>query len=74
MLTEKVELLNKQVSSLTEINNLYSVQDSLRVQEVNIYREAYKSSLDDYSKLNRKYKITKVGSVLLLLLGILICR
>jgi len=75
MLTEKVELLNNQVNTLTEINNLYIKQDSIKSEELETYKESYEAALDNYVKLNKKYKAYKVVSFssLLILLGALIC-
>lgn len=77
MLTEKVKLLDSQISNLTEINKLYEVQDSIRVKELDLYKGAYYDSLDKYTKLNKKYKTTKVLSIsglAAILLGVLIWR
>jgi len=76
MLTEKVKLLNNQVSTLTEINNLYSMQDSIKTKELEIYKESYEFALDNCVKLDRKYKICKYISLssLLVILGTLLCR
>lgn len=77
MLTEKVKLLDSQVSNLTEINKLYQIQDSIRVKELDLYKGAYYDGLDKYNKLNKKYKTTKVLSIsglAAILLGVLIWR
>jgi len=76
MLIEKVGLLNSQVNTLTEINKLYSTQDSIRSRELDLYKGAYQDGLDRYTKLNKKYKVSKVISLssLLILLGALLWR
>lgn len=69
-LTEKVELLNTQISNLEELNKLYVVQDSIQCKKIEQYKQAYEDSNKDYIRLNKRYKIVKIisfGTVLFLL-------
>lgn len=78
MLREKVPLLNNQIKSLEELNSFYVKQDSLRLEQINLYKSAYENSDKQYLKLQRQYKtyrtVSIVEGIALFCLGILICR
>lgn len=78
MLREKVPLLNNQIKSLEELNSSYVKQDSLRLEQINLYKNAYENSDKQYLKLQRQYKtyrtVSIVGGIALFCLGILVCR
>ena len=71
-------MLTNQIKALEELNSSYVIQDSLRLKQINLYKNAYEDSNKQYLKLKKKYKIYRVGSVIggigLFCLGILICR
>ena len=78
MLREKVPLLNNQIKSLEELNSSYVKQDSLRLEQINLYKNAYENSDKQYLKLQKQYKtyrtVSIVGGIALFCLGILVCR
>lgn len=78
MLLKKVPLLTNQIVALEELNNTYIKQDSLRIKEIDLYKNAYEERDLQYNKLNKKYKRYKTYSVLggiaAFVLGILVCR
>lgn len=78
MLLKKVSLLTNQIGALEELNATYVKQDSLRLQEISLYKNAYEDKTLQYNKLNKKYvnyrRWSVAGGVLAFILGILICR
>ena len=72
-LTNKVNLLENQISNLEHLNLTYVEQDSLRCKEIEEYKYAYENY---YRKYNRSVRTTKIVSVssILILLGILLWR
>lgn len=64
MLKEEVPLLNTQIKALEELNVTYVTQDSLRVKEIQLYKNAYEDQIYKYNKLNSRYKTCKVLSVI----------
>lgn len=78
MLLKKVPLLTDQIATLEELNNTYVKQDSLRLQEIGLYKDAYEKKELQYNKLNKKFKNYRtysiLGGIATFVLGILICR
>lgn len=78
MLLKKVPLLTNQIIALEELNNTYIKQDSLRIKEIDLYKNAYEERDLQYNKLNKKYKCYKtysiLGGIAAFVLGILVCR
>jgi hypothetical protein len=78
MLLKKVPLLTNQIVALEELNNTYVKQDSLRIKEIDLYKNAYEERDLQYNKLNKKYKCYKtysiLGGIAAFVLGILVCR
>lgn len=78
MWSEEVPLLNKEIFSLKESNLNYQKIDSLRVEEVNLYKQQHlvdKKSLDKLNKSISKWKIgtySGIAASLALLIGFLI--
>ena len=78
MLLKKVPLLTDQIATLEELNNTYVKQDSLRLQEIGLYKDAYEKKELQYNKLNKKFKNYRtysiLGGIATFVLGILVCR
>ena len=75
-LTEKVNILENQISNLEKLNFTYVEQDSIRCKQIEEYKNAYEDSFNKYNRLNNRYKIAKVVSIssILVLLGSLLWR
>ena len=78
MLLKKTSLLTNQVNTLEKLNKIYSERDSLRLEEINLYENAYKESTNKYNDLNKQYlyykKYSIISSIIIFTLGVLICR
>ena len=78
MLLKKVPLLTNQIVTLEELNNTYIKQDSLRLQEIGLYKDAYETKELQYNKLNKKFKnyrtYSVLGGIAMFVLGVLVCR
>ena len=78
MLIKKVSLLVNQVLALDELNKTYVAQDSIRLKEVDLYKNAYIEKESRYNILQEKFKQYKTysifGSIATFVLGVLICR
>jgi len=78
MWSEEVPLLNKEISALKESNSNYQKIDSLRVKEIDLYKEQHNNdikSLDKLKKSINKWKIgtySGIGASIALLIGFLI--
>lgn len=78
MWSEEVPLLNKEISALKESNLNYQKIDSLRVKEIDLYKEQHNNdikSLDKLKKSINKWKIgtySGIGASIALLIGFLI--
>jgi hypothetical protein len=79
MLKNEVPLLQQQIKGLEELNKTYVVQDSLRIEEIGMWRtQSYKLE-EQNVKLTKKLKIYKKvpyisGGIIAVLVGILVCR
>ena len=79
MLKNEVPLLQQQIKGLEELNKTYVVQDSLRIEEIGMWRtQSYKLE-EQNVKLTKKLKIYKKvpyisGGIIAILVGILVCR
>ena len=79
MLKNEIPLLQQQIKGLEELNKTYVVQDSLRIEEIGMWRtQSYKLE-EQNVKLTKKLKIYKKvpyisGGIIAVLVGILVCR
>ena len=79
MLKNEIPLLQQQIKGLEELNKTYVVQDSLRIEEIGLWRtQSYKLE-EQNVKLTKKLKIYKKvpyisGGIIAVLVGILVCR
>jgi hypothetical protein len=79
MLKMKQPLLMKQIEGLEELNKSYVFQDSLRIKEIENWKNQSYSLEKENVKLSKKLKkLEKIpyisGGIIAILLGILICR
>lgn len=78
MLLKKVPLLTDQINALEQINATYVKQDSLKNEEITLYKNAYEEQNAQYSKLKKNFKKYKtysiIGGVVAFILGFLVCR
>jgi hypothetical protein len=79
MLKKEKPLLLQQIKSLEELNKTYETQDSIRIMEINNWRNQSYQLEDINVKLSKKLKIYKKipyisGGIIAVLLGIIICR
>lgn len=79
MLKKEKPLLLQQIKSLEELNKTYETQDSVRLMEINLWRNQSYQLEDINVKLSKKLKIYKKipyisGGIIAVLLGVLICR
>lgn len=78
MLLKKVPLLTDQINVLEQINATYVKQDSLKNEEITLYKNAYEEQNVQYSKLKKNFKKYKtysiIGGVVAFILGFLVCR
>lgn len=75
----KQPLLMKQIEGLEELNKSYVFQDSLRIKEIENWKNQSYSLEKENVKLSKKLKkLEKIpyisGGIIAILLGILICR
>lgn len=79
MLKKEKPLLLQQIKSLEELNKTYETQDSVRLMEINLWKnQSYQLEYINV-KLSKKLKIYKKipyisGGIIAVLLGVLICR
>lgn len=77
--SQQVPLLNAEIANLKALNQIYVEQDSLRIKEVDVYKEQYQKDKEMIAHLERSSKLWKkttfAGGVIIigLVLG-LICR
>lgn len=79
MLKKEKPLLLQQIKSLEELNKTYETQDSVRLMEINLWKNQSYQLEDINVKLSKKLKIYKKipyisGGIIAVLLGVLICR
>ena len=79
MLKKEKPLLLQQIKSLVELNKTYETQDSVRLMEINLWKNQSYQLEDLNVKLSKKLKIYKKipyisGGIIAVLLGVLICR
>ncbi len=79
MLKKEKPLLLQQIKSLEELNKTYETQDSVRLMEINLWKNQSYQLEDLNVKLSKKLKIYKKipyisGGIIAILLGVLICR
>jgi len=79
MLKKEKPLLLQQIKSLEELNKTYETQDSIRIMEIDNWRNQSYQLEDINVKLSKKLKIYKKipyisGGIIAVLLGIIICR
>ena len=79
MLKMKQPLLMKQIEGLEELNKSYVFQDSLRIKEIENWKNQSYSLEKENVKLSKKLKkLEKIpyisGGIIAILLGILMCR
>lgn len=79
MLKKEKPLLLQQIKSLEELNKTYETQDSVRLMEINLWKNQSYQLEDLNVKLSKKLKIYKKipyisGGIIAVLLGVLICR
>jgi uncharacterized protein YjhX (UPF0386 family) len=79
MLKKEKPLLLQQIKSLEELNKTYETQDSIRIMEINNWRNQSYQLEDINVKLSKKLKIYKKipyisGGIIAVLLGLIIIR
>ena len=76
MLSKKVPLLESKITNLETINSNWSQIDSLRSNQVTMYKEALATRDKDLKRLNKSLKTAKYvasGSILTTIILTLIC-
>ena len=76
MLLKKVPLLESKITNLETINSNWSQIDSLRSNQVTMYKEALATRDKDLKRLNKSLKTTKYvvgGSILTTIILALVC-
>lgn len=78
MLLHKTSLLTNQVEALQKTNIAYKEQDSLRLQEINLYKDSYNNKSTQYEELQKKHIKYKRWSIVvgiaMFCLGVLVCQ
>ena len=76
MLSKKVPLLESKITNLETINSNWSQVDSLRSNQVTMYKESLAARDEDLKRLNKSLKTTKYvvgGSILTTIILALVC-